>query len=213
MIKTIYERVPIINYNTLVSLACNNIKFVWFYVPKTLFWAPKWAQNTISLQQQVRNNSKVIKAIREWVSMINYDTLVWLPYNNIKSERIHVLKTPILDPKLGPECHDHRNLFIYVFPLAVFLTSITEKTYFQPFWVQNRGFRAPDAYRSGIIACQWYQRFLIDHRNPFILRFITLAALMIRYCWEMVFWAVLGAQHRGFMTLDAYWFDIIAYQW
>ena len=52
---------------------------------------------------------------------------------------------------------------------------IIEKLYCVPsFLDQNRCFRAPDAIRFDIIACQWYQSILIYHRNQFIYVFLSL---------------------------------------
>ena len=57
---------------------------------------------------------------------------------------------------------------------------------------------APDAYRFDIIACQWYQGILIDHRNPFIYGFYHFGSvsdpLLMRNDILSPFWAILGVK-------------------
>ena len=81
--------------------------------------------------------------------------------------------------------NDHRNPFIYGFYHfdSVFDSLLQRNGILDPFWGTNRGFRALDAYRFDIIACQWYQCILIVH----ICFFITLVVSVTGYYREMVF--------------------------
>ena len=101
LMKTIYEQVYNINYDTWVSFPCNDIKIVSPQDAKSHFWWPKMAQNAVFQQLRSRNSPKLMKTIYEQLSNINYDTLMSFPCNDIKIVRPQDTKKPFWGPKMA----------------------------------------------------------------------------------------------------------------
>ena len=94
LIKTVYEQDYNIKQDTLMSLPCINIKIVRHQDPKTPFWAPRIVQNPIFQKYWPTNLPKLIKTVYEQDCNIKQDTLMSLPYINIKIVRRQDTKTP-----------------------------------------------------------------------------------------------------------------------
>ena len=108
----------------------------------------------------------------EWVSTINYGTLVPFACNSINWVLATALKHPL--------CAIHICFFFINFA-AFFLCHYREMVYWAIFGPQNWVFTALHANRFDPIACSWYQIILINRINLFKYVFITLVEFLTRY--------------------------------
>ena len=147
---------------------------------------PKYHLSVITGEKHFQNDKKHMNGFLRSI-MIH-----WYHFHAGHQTHLNLILLHVNGIKVS-ECTIVIHSYVFFITLAVFLIHYYwEMVFWTLFGAQNRDFRILDAYRFDIIACQWYQCILIDHRNPFICGFITLVVSVNGYYWEKVFWTLFG---------------------